>query len=287
MDQLYIYLRDFPAIYSSFELKWDHKICYHSILPTSVTLSGHKDEGMGQSCQEYWHVHDITIDNPKFEILHKCFNEAIEQLMTNADAQDSPLFLLWKKWTLLGLQAIQSPTTIKHTIQYHDLYTYMDHMTQFPPIQQQFKVEKCADNASIKYTMTLFEANATNQNLASLQLQFSHFMHYHDVKIAKLTAQLQDAMHTTRGYEKHLKHNISDQKLKLEQVANDIVLHTIGELNNAIQHTMTTFQSNMQGKSEAFELELNSIVDYMIQDVHAASEAGHHAMTWAAGSYAT
>jgi hypothetical protein len=25
----------------------------------------------------------------------------------------------------------------------------------------------------------------------------------------------------------------------------------------------------------------------MIQDVHAASEAGHHAMTWAAGSYAT
>lgn len=164
-------------------------------------------------------------------------------------------------------------------MQCHDIYAYMNHMTQFPPIQQQFKVEKCADNTSIKYTMTLVETNATHQNLASLQLKFSHFMHYHDVKIAKLTAQLQDAMHTMRGYEEYLNHNISYQKLKLEQVANDIVLHTIGELNSAIQHTMTTFQSNMQGKSEAFELELNIIVDYMIQDVHAASEAGHHAMT--------
>jgi hypothetical protein len=120
MDQIYVFLRDSPAINSVFELRWDHEICYRQRLNSNDTLhtiacdypvtpirnndDSDTESDMKTPALIYWHVQDmngeqISVENNvEFEILHKCIYDTIDTWSYADNAQSHPQWLTWKKW---------------------------------------------------------------------------------------------------------------------------------------------------------------------------------------------
>jgi hypothetical protein len=97
MDQLFIILRDSPAINTKFDLHWNHKICYrlkHDSLDKNL-LPETKHDTPG-------HTHVTTMNDDEFSILHKIIYELISEWTLLDIAKSHEHWLQWKKWGLHG-----------------------------------------------------------------------------------------------------------------------------------------------------------------------------------------
>jgi hypothetical protein len=160
------------------------------------------------------------------------------------------------------------------------LQEYVDTIMHYPPVLTKFHMVKSEHDKSIRYCIQYEHDTSLDDEtkLLCLTQQFHRFTQQYEIKVARMNLQLTETIHAMTGYEHFIKNHFSDYKGKIDRMAGDIVACTIAEINRTIEHSMKTLHDSISQKSEAFESDLNNIVDNIIQDVYAASDEVHAAM---------
>jgi len=116
-----------------------------------------------------------------------------------------------------------------------------------------------------------------------------------DVTMYKMNEQLMDYKDKVEGLEYTLKSHYSQQKTKLQQIASEALqTHQCtmeSTFDNLLKDKLTEFQNQLtykmnseleaiiKGKVDDFQQQLDSVLKEMIQDVYAAADEGHKALT--------
>jgi len=116
-----------------------------------------------------------------------------------------------------------------------------------------------------------------------------------DVTMYKMNEQLMDFKDKVEGLEYTLKSHYSQQKTKLQQLASEalqthqctmestfdsLLKDKLTEFQNQLTYKMNSeLEAIIKGKVDDFQQQLDSVLKEMIQDVYAAADEGHKALT--------
>ncbi len=156
LDQLYLVLRDSPAINKHFEILWNYKIIYKHI--QSNTPAQQTDLASMNPANIHM-VHILADHDIEFCIFHKAVYDGITKWMkineTNwkilTEDPQGAKWLQWQKWLFGGLKSIQSAKNIKKIMEVNDIHEYLQKVKPYKPFQEQFIIYDSRDHSSIHY----------------------------------------------------------------------------------------------------------------------------------------
>lgn len=286
LDQLYIILRDSPAINMHHELTWDHKICYrsnsaapHIPISPAGTNDSQTTDASDNLDHKYFIIHSVADTDPEFGILHKKLYELVKTWAETNEAKCHQHWMQWIKWGFAGLRAIQTADKIKRIMQVADIQHYIDKMLIFPPILQHLHIIKNETDGSIKYALQHLSPTTVNSAaIVQLSQDFHHFMQAYELKIVTLNTQLTDLQHAMIGCEQYMKTHMATYKSKIEKISHDTIDTTLNTINQMVSQTLSIIPNEIANKTATLESDLNKLIDDMIQDIYVATEDANKAM---------
>jgi hypothetical protein len=223
LDQIYLILRNSPAINKYFEILWDHKIMYKQISPTHMEQKSTPQISSNTALINT--IRTLADHDMEFCIFHKFIYEEITNWMNSsgpnrmrvAEDPKGDKWLQWKKWIFGGLKPIQPAQNIKKIMDVKDIHEYLQKVQPYQPFQEKFIIYDSDEPTSIRYSYSGCD------NINSLAVKdFQHFKASFNINLPQMNARLHEFNVKIAGCEYTLKNHYAQQKSKLTEITNNI-----------------------------------------------------------------
>jgi hypothetical protein len=235
-DQLFLFLRDSPALHPFYDISWDHKIIYqkrkeldsplgismehtHISVPTTST----------SAVNRVYQVRMVTDNDMEFCIFHKRVYTEITAWHNSKNAASDLKWMQWRKWMFAGLRAIQPAQEIRKIMAVTNIQSYVEAVQPYTIFQQKFIIYDATGDA-IRYSY-----NADNVTPATPTAEdYEHFHSLFHIHVSQLSKAINAIQDKVDACEHTLKTFHSQQKLRFETAVSGIV-----------DSSITTFQETI------------------------------------------
>ena len=300
LDQLYVVLRESPALQEHFDMVWDHKILYRPKPPVPVLLTATTD----RTVPRRYTIKNLNDLDVEFCIFHlNIFTEIQEWSKAHKDKQDAK-WLQWQKWIFSGLKPIQPTKEIRKIMGVNTIIEYIQKVQPYPPFQEKFSLHDTEDNQVVKYSYT-----CASRDHSDFKIDFVHFASYFDINISQMALRMQDFKTKIEGCEYTLKNFFSQQKQNLTSMTNatmeqherifqnkidEITNHKLEQVHHTLEEKLDRFLEQkltyieqiidvklgtiLNEKMKQFQMQATNMVDEMLQDIYQSADDGHDAI---------
>jgi len=255
LDQIYLFLRDSPALQEKFEISWNHKIhyCPRDSLATPTRANIIRNEYPISSFVDLNHTPE------SFEPFHS----AIFILLSTSNDMTEIQSQTWAEWIGDGLTVDNTLAELYDILQINSVRAYINIMYQFASFNKLVRITWTPEKDGFTYHIA--------------QPSSDRLQH---------TLELPNLSHVSTPTEAVNIHKVHKRILQLE--ANITTINTISHFTQAreIQHTVKSFIQDeirnldkaLRNKSVQFQEQIEQTVDQVIKDVYAAADEGYAAM---------
>lgn len=291
LDQLFVVLRDSPAINAYFDIQWDHKIMYcmkprHDIESSFTENTPAHKKYTVKACAD----HDI-----EFCILHKRIFQDIQQWSKlQRDPQDEK-WMQWQKWLFAGLKPIQPCKEIRKIMEVTNINAYIEKVQPYPSFQDKYVLHDTDNHAIIKYSY--FGMKGEYDYQTPIVESFEHFTSSFDINIHHMQTRLEDFQTRIEGYENIIQDQLNRQQKRftdmMETQLKFFEQRMATTMEETIQRRTHKFDEDLQQHLDTsisdtvkqFETQLSDMTEGMLQDVYDAADDGHRTLKQAVEEY--